>query len=395
MFGFGLKKTAPTAPARTCLVGVDVSATRIRGVASGVGAVRSLQLDEPNDELPLFVSLDKRPAQLGHQSLVRLRLVPHAVCSNFLPLIGTAHEWRGERLTLTPEGALEECLKAVRPAVEAETDATGLTLPVYLTIRQVRTILEVATTARWPLRGSASAPLAIASHRAAGLTPTVRGVDPTVLVIDADEHAVSASLIAVGTDEVKQLAATAVPKTGLKAWKDRLIDGLADRCVRTCRRDPRDSAAAEQDLYLQLDDALDNARVGRRVTLGVRAEKWYQDLTVAPEEFEAVCEPVNRVAIDGLKQFMATAPLTAPPRAVWLTHPAGRLPGLASKIFKHCPEQTKVNLLPPNAAAEAAAALVPRWLIGQLPRTHLDASIPHATRLDVGRDSGPRALPGS
>lgn len=394
MFGFGGLKKSSSAAERHRLVGLDLSATRVRGVAAGVGSVRPLQLDEPNEDLPLFVTLDRRPPAVGHAALARLRVVPHAVCSNFLPLIGSPNEWRGERITLTPETALEECLRAIRPAVEAETDAAGLVLPGYLSIRQVRAVLEVAEAARWPLRGSAVAALAIAAHRAAGLTSAFRGVDPTVMVIDADEHAVSAALIAVGTDEVKQLVATTLPKAGLRAWKDRLIDGLSDRCVRLCRRDPRDSAAAEQDLYLQLDDALDSARVGRRVTLGVRAEKWYQDLTVGPDEFEAVCEPINRLAIEGLKQFLFTAPVSVPPRAVWLTHTAGRLPGLAAKIYKHSPEQTQVSLLPAGAAAEAAAALVPRWLTGHLPRTHLDASIPHARRLDVGRDPAVRALPG-
>lgn len=395
MFGFGVKKVTPATGDRSRLVGVDLSASRIRAVAAGVGSVRALHLDDPNEDLPLCVSLDRRPAQLGHAALARVRTLPHAVCCNFLPLVGTPNEWRGERLTLSADAALAECLNAVRPTIEAETDAAGLVLPGYLSVRQVRSILELATSARWPLRGSAVAPLAIASHRAAGMTAAVRGVDPTVLIIDADEHAVSASLVAICTDEVKLLASTAVAKTGVKLWKDRLIDGLSDRCVRVCRRDPRDSSAAEQDLYLQLDDALDAARVGRRVTLGVRSEKWYQDLTLSPDEFEAVCEPVNRVAIDGLKQFLFSAPVTVPPRAVWLTFPAGRLPGLAAKIYKHSPENTQVSLLPANAAAEAATALVPRWLTGHLPRTHLDASIPHTRRLDVGRESGPKALPAS
>lgn len=393
MFGFGLKKSAPQSADRHRLVGVEVTSACVRAVAVAVGGVRTLHLDDPNEELPLVVALDHRPVQLGHAALGRVRVVPHAVVANFLPLVGTQNEWRGERLTLTPDAALEECLKAARPAVEAEADAAGLVLPGYLSAKQIRCVLQLAASARWPVRGSASAPLAIASHRAHGLTAAVPGVDPTVMVIDADDHAISAALIAVGTDEVKLLASTAVPKTGTKVWKDRLIDGLSDRCVRTCRRDPRDSAAAEQGLFLQLDDALTAARDGHRVTLGVRSEKWYQDLTVTPDEFRAICDPVNRTAIDGLKQFLLTAPLAVPPRVVWLTAAAGRLPGLAAKIHKNSPEQTKVSLLPANAAAEAAAALVHRWQTGHLPRVHLDATIPHARRLDVGRDPGPRALP--
>src|SRR5262249_45065589 len=125
MFGFGgLKKSSPAAE-RHRLVGLDLSATPVRAVAVGVGAVRTLHLAEPNDDLPLFVTLDRRPPGVGYAALGRLRIVPHTVCSNFLPLVGSPNEWRGERLTLTPETALEECLRAIRPTVAAETDAAG------------------------------------------------------------------------------------------------------------------------------------------------------------------------------------------------------------------------------------------------------------------------------
>ncbi len=393
MFGLGgLKKADPLPPVRHLLAGVDVSSSRILAVVAGQGAVRPLLLDDPNEALPLFVTLDRRPPAVGHAALARVRIVPHAVCSNFLSLVGTPNEWRGEMVNLTPDDALSHCLLAARSALDAETDAVGLVLPAYLGPKQVRAVVEAAATARWPVRGTASAPLAVVGHRAGSVPAGVKGVDPAVLVIDADEHAVTAVLVAVGTDEATVLAQTAVPKAGLRAWKDRLIDALSDRCVRVCRRDPRDSAAAEQDLYLHLDDALDSARAGRRVTLGVRGEKWYQDLTVGPDEFEAMCEPVNKLAIDGLREMLQTAPLPVPPRAVWITHAAGRLPGLASKLHKHSPGETKVSLLPPHAAAEAAAALVPRWLTGHLPRTHLDRSLPHARPLTGVRQ--PKALPG-
>ena len=394
MFGFGgLKKADPSTPGgRHLLAGVDLSASRLRAVAAGQGGVRPLALDDPHDDLPLFVTLDARPPLVGHAAVARLRLAPHSVCGGFLPLAGTPNEWRGERLTLTPDAALGHCLRAARPALDAETDAVGVVLPAYLGVKAVRAVAEAAAAAGWAVRGTASLPLAVVGHRATGVPAGVKGADPAVLVIDADEHAVSAAVVAVGTDEATVLAHTAVPKAGVRAWKDRLIDALADRCVRVCRRDPRDSAAAEQDLFLQLDDALDAARTGRRVTLGVRGEKWYQDLTVGPDEFEAMCDGVNKLAVDGLREMLQAAPLPVPPRAVWLTHAAGRLPGLAAKLHKHSPADTRVSLLPPNAAAEAAAALVPRWLTGHLPRGHLDQTLPHARPLAGVRP--PKALPG-
>lgn len=394
MFGLGKPAKTPPPAERFRLVGLDLNATRGRAVAVGRGHLRPLLLDDPNEELPLYVTLDRRGPDLGHAGLAVCRKTPHAVCSNFLPLLGTPHEWRGDRQSQTPESAVAICLDRLRRPITAETDAAGLVLPTYLTIQQVRTMLEMAATARLPFRGSAMAPLAIAAHRAASVGVDRRGLESTVLVIDADEFALTAALLAVGPMEVRVLSTSTTPKASLKLWKDRLVDGLADRCVRVCRRDPRDSASAEQDLYLQLDDVLERARIGQANTITIRSERWYQDLTVGPDELEAICSPINRAAIDGLKQFLLSAALTAPPRVVWLTHAAGRLPGLAGKIHKHSPEQTQVSLLPVNAGAEAVAALVPRWLTGNLPRTHLDAVIPHATPLTAGGD-GPAASIGN
>ena len=42
---------------------------------------------------------------------------------------------------------------------------------------------------------------------------------------------------------------------------------VADRCIRQSRRDPRDSASAEQALYDQLEDALESAAKGKTVDL--------------------------------------------------------------------------------------------------------------------------------
>ena len=404
MFRRTPRKPADAPADRFRLVGVDLTATRLRAVSVGTGHLRPLVLDEPNEELPLFVTLDRREADLGHAGLAVCRLTPHAVCSNFLPLLRTPHEWRGDRRSHTPESALAECLGRLQAPIAAETDAAGLTVPAYLSLQQVRTVLEKAAAARLPLRGSAVAPLAVVAHRVGSVGAGPKGAEPAVLVIDADEFALTAALVAVGTEDTRVIDKTAVPKASLRAWKDRLIDGLSDKCVRACRRDPRDSAVAEQDLYLQLGSLLETAKSGHSFTVSVRSDRWYQDLTVHPDDLEMMCAGVNRLAIDGLKEFLGNAPLDGPPRAVWLTATAGRLPGLAAKIVKHSPAETKVSLLPANAAAEAAAALVPRWLTGKLPRTHLDVVLPHAAPMaaggpaaSIGRANGnghgPRALP--
>jgi hypothetical protein len=215
-----------------------------------------------------------------------------------------------------------------------------------------------------------------------------------VVIVDTDEFALSAAVVGVDREAAKLVASAAWPKVGAKAWTDRLLDAVSDRCVRQCRRDPRDSADAEQALFEQLDGALEKARAGQRASLTVRTAHWFQDLALQPEEFDAHCAALARTAAEAVGELIAGAGLPVPPRAVWLTHAAGRLPGLGLAVHQNTPEGTAVEVLPPGAVAHAAAALVPRWLAGELPLTHLDTVIrlpPDATARAQGPAPGKTA----
>jgi hypothetical protein len=266
-----------------------------------------------------------------------------------------------------------------------------MALPVYLGPAQVTRLGVTAGRSKLALKGTAVAPLALVAHHApalfSGKLASVSGADwvvplrPTggpgaVVVIDADEFATTAAVVSVEADGVRLGGSAVWPRLGVKAWKDRLIDAVSDRCVRLCRRDPRDSADAEQMLFEQLDEALDRTRAGQRIGLTVQTAHWFQDISQQPEEFEAHCAALWRLAGDSVRDFTNGIGLAEPPRAVWLTDAAGRLPGLVRAIHANTPEGTAVEVLPPNAVATAAAALAPRWLAGELPRAHLDSAIP-------------------
>jgi hypothetical protein len=266
-------------------------------------------------------------------------------------------------------------------------------------------VTETAAKAKLPVRGTVAAALAVAAHRARWVLggPSEPAPDEarpdwvvpirphtfgpaSVIVVDADEFALTAGVVRVDPHEVTLAAAAAWPRASLKAWKDRLLDAVSDRCVRMCRRDPRDSAEAEQGLYEQLDPALDRVRAGVPVTLTVRSSHWYQDLVHQPDDFDSFCAPLAKVAADGLRELLRSANLPVPPRAVWLTHTAARLPGLAPAVHQTTPEQTEVLALPANAVADATAVLVPYWLTGMLPRVHLDVAVPVQVTSGQGRE---------
>ena len=394
MFGLGSRKQ--TESDRTKVVGLDLDATRARASVLSAGRTRPILLEESSEELPLFLHLDRRPPAVGAAAVAVCRKLPHFVCSNFLPQLGHSRQWQTGRATVTPEAALQATFEALVRPLTAEAGEVGLALPLYLTAAQVKAVLQVAARAKLAVRGPVAAPLAVAAHRAGWVLgartdtpPPAEGRPdwvvpirqsshgpPAVVIVDADEFALTASVVGFDPTEVKVLASAAWPKASLKLWKDRLIDALSDRCVRLCRRDPRDSADAEQGLYEQLDEALDRGRAGRPVTLTIRADHWYQDLMHQPDDLDGFCAALAKAGADGVAELVRSANLPVPPRAVWLSHAAARLPGLAAAIHHTSPEQTEVLALPPNAVADAVAVLVPMWLTGMIPRAHLDVAIP-------------------
>jgi hypothetical protein len=402
---------------RTRAVGIDLTASRALVEAVGSKS-RAILLDGAEAELPLFVVGDRRVPEVGHAGLSLCRRTPHAVCSGFLPNIGQSREWKLGRHTLIAEAALGLAFDKMRGPITAESDAVALSLPAYLSPAQVTRAGVTAGRSRLPLKGTAVGALALAADRAvtllAGkpaaphvgdpapipdwvvpLRPTAGGPG-AVVVLDADEFAVSAALVSVEWGVARLVGSAAWPRLAVKLWKDRLLDAIADRCVRLCRRDPRDSAEAEQMLFDQLDEAMDRARAGQRIGLTVRTSHWFQDVVQQPEEFEAHCANLARQAGDGVRDFVGGIGLAEPPRAVWLTDTAGRLPGLLRAVHANTPENTAVEILPPNAVALATAALVPRWLAGDLPRAHLDSVLPLAMDFAAPADAGKKpAQPGA
>jgi len=378
MFRFGLRKSTATAAIESAgWLGAEWSSTRVRAILLAQGRSRSVQLDPPHDDAPLALTLDKRDPDTGYAALARCRLLPHAFCGNFLAQVGDPQEWRGERQAFSPDSAIRHLAGKLWPRLHRESDRCGLALPPYLQGAKVRLFHEALQDARWAVCGSISAPLALAGHRAKAVGLGSRGQDSAVLIVDADAHALSLSLVAIGKHETRQVATVALPKVSTRIWTERLIDSISDRCIRVSRRDPRDSAQAEQDLFLQLEPSLDRMRSGQPFALTIRSDHWYQDLSVAAEDVAAWMLPLQRAAVEGVQSFLLDAAIATPLQAIWLTESAGRLPGLAAALYRLCPERAKVILLPAGAAADATAALVPRWLSGRLHRMHIDAVLPH------------------
>lgn len=372
-------RRTPLATAAREPLGVDFNAGRARAALSKPGRNKLFPLDDPEPDLSLTISIEGKSPILGRPALAMSRKLPHAICSGYLPHLGEPREWKAGRNVLNAESAIAVALDGLQ-AVCRGHDGLSLALPSYLTFVQVGKVITAAEKAKIKVRGTTTASLALAAERATqflhGLTGDAR-IEPTsVVIVDADEHAITASIVRLNDQEVRCVAIIPLPRLGIRLWRERLLDGLADRCVRQCRRDPRDSADAEQMLFDQLENAIERARLGQKVAISVRSSHWFQDLLLAPTDLDAFCAPLARQAADEIRSFVQNTNEPVPPRAVWLTHDAGRLPGLAAALHHNMAERTNVRVLHPEAAAAAVANLIDRWSTGELPRTHLDAIIP-------------------
>ena len=389
-------------------LGIDLNASRARAATSRATRNRIVLLDDPNSDLPLAINMEKRALEVGRAGLSLIRRLPHLACTGYLPHLGKAQEWKGGRHHLDAVAAAALVFEKLLTSCGA-FENIYLALPSYLTAPQVGKLASVAAKTRFPLKGTATASLALAADRISALQNTKPAKDEAtadewiapleragkaglpfdIIIIDADEHALTGNLIRVEPNHVCLAAMSVLPRLSTRLWKDRLLDSLSDRCVRVCRRDPRDSAEAEQALYEQIDDCLDRIRFGQKITLTVRSAHWYQDLVLRPDEFENFCAAMVRETATSVTDLITSSALPEPPRAVWLTHEAGRLPGLAKALHQNIAERTNVGVLRPEAAALAIANLGERWQEGDLPNTHLDTAIPVALRLPEPKAPAP------
>jgi hypothetical protein len=351
------------------LVGLDLNASRVRAVLGPVEAPRPLPLAGGNDSFPMAISLAGRHPEAGRTGVEVCRRLPHLACLDFLPHLGEPRQWAAGRHCLDAAAALSLVLQRVQPACVGATGA-ALAVPSYLNRSQALLLLQLAENARLPVLGSVCSSLAVAL---AGLAEQP-WAGPAVTV-DVDEHALTWSVVSADARQVQAHGEECLPRANLRCWKERLLDRIADRCVRHSRRDPRDSAEAEQMLFEQLDRLLEACAQEQVAELVIRGAQWCQHMLLRPEEVETFCTPLVRHALDGMQAALAAAAFRDPPRAVLLTETAARLPGLLRAVSEQTPEPTAIVSLPADAVARAAHQLADSFASGKIPRGHVDTIV--------------------
>lgn len=364
------------------LIGLDLNATRVRAVGGPAEMPpRSLALDGRDNDLPLALSLEGRAIEIGRAGVGLCRRLPHLACVDFLAHLGGQRQWSAGRHRLDATAALTRIFQHLQ-ARFADAQGIVLAVPSYLNRAQAGLLAQLAVQAKLPVLGSVATPLAVAL---AGQTEQSKPGD--ILVVDLDGQALTWTALTVDDRQIKVVGEQSLPQLSLRVWKDRLLNSIADRCIRHSRRDPRESAGAEQMLYEQFDGTLDAYRQGKVVELVIRASQWCQHLLVRPEELEGFCAALVRQTLEGMQTLQVALRADRPPRAVYVTTAAGRLPGLLTALQEHTGERTRVLLLAPDAVGLAAHRIATQIHGGSLSHGHRDVTIPGSWIQEPGSKS--------
>jgi hypothetical protein len=385
------------------LIGLDLNASRVRAVAGRVGDFPcTIPLAPPDAVLPLCVHREGRSLTAGHGGLRLCRRQPHLVCRNFLASLGdpaeTGRQWLHQPQGVDSVAALELVLRQIQPACQ-RSPGVVLALPAYLRPEQLQIITALAERVKIPLLGSLTTSLACALTAYAE-----QAWFGTALVVDADDHAMTLAAVQDSNGKAHLLGHVSLPDLGLGAWKGRLLDALADCCILQSRRDPRDSPAAEQSLFDQLDGIVEDCRQGRLVHVVFQTEHWYQNLVLQPEDTRSFCVGLVGKVLGEVSLVLQASWPKGPPRTILLSAAAGRLPGLVPALVDHMEawerltarderetpededfgaglldgggEMRSVVVLSPEAAARGAHGLAVHFQRGDLARSHLDGIAP-------------------
>ncbi|MFL5241034.1 MAG: FHA domain-containing protein [Gemmataceae bacterium] len=318
--------------AKNSLTTFELNATRVQAVrGAGGDSPNVLPLDDSQDELPMALSLEGRQIEVGQAGLGLCRRLPHLACLDYLGYLGTERHWSGGKHRLDASKAVAHVFARIQ-TVAGNAGGVLLSIPAYFNEEQRQTVTRLAEKAHWQVLGSIKIPLAaaLAAH-------TEQAWSGLALVVDVDDYALTCSAVLGGDSQARLLATLSFPRLGVRAWKEKLLDAIAHRCVRQSRRDPRDSAPAEQSLYEQLDAVLAGCRRGQLAEIVIQTDNWCQNLLLRPEELAEVCSPLVGHVVEEMRSLQEAMAEYGAPLLVALTSGAALLPGLLAALEEAFP----------------------------------------------------------
>jgi hypothetical protein len=155
--------------------------------------------------------------------------------------------------------------------------------------------------------------------------------DRAFVTVEVDNHGLTLGYVEAGKRGLRLNDCHVATGLGANAWWEALLNGIAEICIRQNRRDFRDSGAAEQGIFGQLDDVILAASRGELIEIVIRTKQWCQNLILRPDQINAMCQPLALRGARALTGWLDQKALDRPCHIVLSDEAAGR-PGLKTAI---------------------------------------------------------------
>jgi hypothetical protein len=309
------------------LIGLEIDATRARAVCGPAGQLPApLRLADTHDELLLAINLEKRQAQLGGGALTVCRKHPDFACLDFLPHLGRDRTWIGGRHRLDAQRAVGMVVEHLGQRF-GKCDGAAMSVPAYFDLSQLDHLTRLAEKARWRVLGAMPRSLAAAIAAREHLPWT--GV---VLVLDIDGHALTWSAVGVEGNQATLLGQECIAVWSRNFWLSHLLNGIAERCIRQTRIDPRDPADMEQHVFEQLLSLLEHPPSAHAVAIELRYGHPPQRIQVTGADLIESCAPLAQAVAGRIEPICKETAAHGPVGLVVLTAAAAQMPGLSAAV---------------------------------------------------------------
>ncbi|HMO35523.1 MAG TPA: hypothetical protein PKA06_05725, partial [Gemmatales bacterium] len=167
------------------------------------------------------------------------------------------------------------------------------------------------------------------------------GGDTAGLLIDVDSFACSwiQTSLQHRTGNLQVEKTRCLPELAISIWSERIGTFIASKCLMESRRDPRVNGATDQQLFEQIEMRLSDWASQYDATLHIQQHHWQEELVIRASDVTQLCLPLA-------EQLCRNLPAPGELNALYLSHEAGRLPGLAQALYRQGSHQQVVTILP-------------------------------------------------
>ena len=250
------------------------------------------------------------------------------------------------------------------PVFELHADGVGvegygLAVPAYLNARSRGHSKGQSAKAKLPLRhGETSLALA--------LTVSLEKKWPGPAIFwDVDDHALIWSAVKIDGDQICILCGRDLPGLNVQAWKECLLNVIADQCVRQTLI--RVIVQSRSRWWEQLDGVLAACQKGTPCEVVARGPNRFQNLTLQPEDTRAACDDLGQQTSEEIEASLAVSEEHGNPEAMFVTTAAARLPGSHARLRHVGDAGPEAVRLSPDAAARARPSSRGAHPRGELP----------------------------